>query len=49
MSKNTLKFVAVGLLGYAIGFYECKYKATKALLEVTCDQLKDENKKDKES
>lgn len=48
MNKNTLKLVAVGLAGYFIGFYEYKYKATKALLDVTCDQLKKEKEEVKD-
>ena len=29
--KNFIKFAAVGLAGYFIGFYEMKYKAIKAI------------------
>lgn len=32
--KNFIKFAAVGLAGYFIGFYEMKYKVMKAVLQV---------------
>lgn len=31
--KNFVKFAVVGLAGYFIGFYECKYKVMKAYIE----------------
>lgn len=31
--KNFVKFAVVGLAGYFIGFYECKYKVMKAHIE----------------
>ena len=41
--KNFIKFAAVGLAGYFIGFYKMKYKAIKAIVEVLTD---DSNKED---
>jgi hypothetical protein len=42
--KNYVKFAVVGLAGYFIGFYECKYKAMKAYIELT---NKDDNSKER--
>lgn len=44
MKGNTLKFIGVAVAGYLVGFYEYKYKMTKALLNETIE----ENKKLKE-
>lgn len=41
--KNFIKYGAVALAGYLVGFYEMKYKATKALLEVS---IKDSDKEE---
>lgn len=32
--KNFVKYAAVGLAGYFIGFYEMKYKTLKTLMQV---------------
>ena len=48
--KNFVKFAAVGLAGYLIGFYEMKYKTVKALLQVNIDKKSEStDKKDEES
>ena len=31
--KNFIKFAAVGIAGYLIGFYEMKYKIVKCIAE----------------
>ena len=36
--KEFIKLAAVGVAGYLIGFYEMKYKAHKALLEVLVEK-----------
>ena len=33
--KNFLKYAAVGVAGYLIGFYEFKYKVVKAMASVS--------------
>lgn len=33
-----IKYALVGLAGYVVGFYECKYKSQKALLKVIIEQ-----------
>lgn len=38
--KETTKLVLVGIAGYLVGFYEMKYKAQKALLEILIEQGK---------
>ena len=38
--KPFVKYAAVGLAGYLVGFYEMKYKATKALLNVMAEKYK---------
>ena len=42
--KNFTKLAVVGLAGYYIGFYECKYKAIKAYTKLT---NKDDNSKER--
>lgn len=44
--KNFIKFAAVGLVGYFIGFYEMKYKAIKAIAEVLVNDSNKENSKE---
>ena len=46
-----VKYAAVGLAGYLVGFYEMKYKTTKALLNVMAEKCKkdSEDKKEEES
>lgn len=31
--KNFIKYGAIGLIGYLVGFYEMKYKVMKLMLE----------------
>ena len=40
--KNFIKFTAVGVAGYLVGFYEMKYRVTKAMLEGFVEKEKDE-------
>ena len=49
--KPFVKYAAVGLAGYLVGFYEMKYKVTKALLNVMTEKRKkdSEDKKEEES
>ena len=53
--KNFIKFAAVGLAGYFVGFYEMKYKFMKTMLasyvEAANDPVKEskEDSKEKES
>ena len=35
--KNFLKYAAVGVAGYLIGFYEFKYKVVKAMASVNIE------------
>lgn len=36
--KDYIKFGLVGFAGYLIGFYECKYKATKFAMEALLEE-----------
>ena len=38
--KSFVKYAAVGLAGYLVGFYEMKYKTTKDLLNVMAEKYK---------
>ena len=40
--KDFVKYAAVGVAGYLIGFYEMKYRVTKAMLEGFVEKEKDE-------
>lgn len=40
--KNFVKYAAVGLAGYFIGFYEMKYKAMKIMLNATVEEQGDD-------
>ena len=44
--KNFIKFAAVGIAGYLIGFYEMKYKIMKVMLTKELDN-REENKEEK--
>ena len=46
--KNFWKFAAVGLAGYLVGFYEFKYKVTKAMLESYLEVDKEDSNEEKE-
>ena len=39
--KNFIKYAAVGIAGYFIGFYEMKYKIVKLMLD---NKIKEEQK-----
>jgi hypothetical protein len=39
--KNFVKYAAVGLAGYFIGFYEMKYKTLKTLMQVYAERKSD--------
>lgn len=43
--KNFVKYAAVGVAGYFIGFYEMKYKVVKLIAEAS---LKNSKKDEKE-
>ena len=49
--KPFFKYAALGLAGYLVGFYEMRYKTTKALLNVMVEKYKkdSEDKKEEES
>ena len=38
--KPFFKYAALGLAGYLVGFYEMRYKTTKALLNVMVEKYK---------
>ena len=46
--KDFLKFAAVGVTGYLFGFYEFKYKVTKAMLESYLGVDKEDSNEEKE-
>lgn len=43
-----VKYAAVGLAGYFIGFYEMKYKALKSIVNVYVENNQDDSKDEKE-
>lgn len=46
--KNFIKYGAVGLIGYLVGFYGMKYKVMKLMLEAQCEKDK-KSKKEEEA
>lgn len=40
--KNLVKYAAIGVAGYALGFYEMKYRVMKVLLESQVEKKKKE-------
>ena len=46
--KNFVKYAAVGLAGYLIGFYEMKYKVVKAITEGFIKNGKEDSNKEEE-
>lgn len=48
--KQFTKYAAVGVAGYLIGFYEMKYKVTKAMLKgfIEKDQKQENSKEESE-
>lgn len=49
--KNFVKFAAVGLAGYFVGFYEMKYKVMKLIAESKAEEVEKlkQSKKEEES
>lgn len=46
--KNFVKYAAVGLAGYFIGFYEMKYKTLKTFMQAYIKQESDDSSKEDE-
>ena len=46
--KQFVKYAAVGVAGYLVGFYEMKYKVMKAITEGYIKQNQDDSKEEKE-
>ena len=46
--KDFLKFAAVGVAGYLVGFYEMKYKTTMALLKILTEKNQKDSNEEKE-
>lgn len=47
--KNFVKYAAVGVAGYLIGFYEMKYKLLKAIVKGKIEIEKESKEKEEES
>ncbi len=45
--KNFMKFAAVGVAGYLVGFFEMKYKVVKAIAQ-GCIEKEEDSKEEKE-
>lgn len=46
--KQFVKYAAVGVAGYLVGFYEMKYKVVKAIANGYIEQNQDDSKEEKE-
>ena len=46
--KQFVKYAAVGVAGYLVGFYEMKYKVVKAIAKGYIEQNQDDSKEEKE-
>ena len=46
--KQFVKYAAVGMAGYLVGFYEMKYKVVKAIANGYIKQNQDDYKEEKE-
>ena len=46
--KQFVKYAAIGVAGYLVGFYEMKYKVVKAIAEGHIKQNQDNSKEEKE-
>lgn len=46
--KQFLKYAAVGVAGYLVGFYEMKYKVVKAIAQGYTEQNHEDSKEKKE-
>ena len=47
--KQFVKYAAIGIAGYFVGFYEMKYKTVKAIANGYIKQSEDNSKKEEES
>ena len=45
--KNFIKYAAVGLAGYFIGFFEMKYKVMKLVLDCAIENDSDKSEEEK--
>ena len=45
--KDFLKFAAVGVAGYLVGFYEMKYKTSMALVKVLTEKNQEDSNEEK--
>ena len=46
--KDFVKYAAVGVAGYLIGFYEMKYKTSMALVKVLTEKDQEDSNEEKE-
>jgi hypothetical protein len=46
--KQFMKYAAVGVAGYLVGFYEMKYKVVKAMAQGFVEKEQENSKKEKE-
>ena len=46
--KDFVKFAAVGIAGYLIGFYEMKYKVLKAIAQKHIEKDQEDSNEEKE-
>ena len=44
--KNAIKFGLVGLAGYLVGFYECKYKMLDVMWKARIDGMESKEKEE---
>ena len=44
--RNSVKFAAVGVAGYLVGFYEMKYKVMKSLTTVLAEKVEKEKQEE---
>ena len=45
--KQFMKYAAVGVFGYLVGFYEMKYKVVKAMAQGFVEKEQEDSKKEK--
>ena len=46
--KDLIKYAAVGVAGYLVGFYETKYKTSMALVKVLTEKNQEDSNEEKE-
>lgn len=46
--KQFMKYAAVGVAGYLVGFYEMKYKVVKAIAQGFVEKKQEDSKEEKE-